>query len=212
MTYSIVNTGSDGNATVVEDIILLDCGLSYKKIEKYVDKLRLVLLTHIHGDHFKKSTIKMLTKERPTLRFGCCEWLVQDLIDCGVNIKNIDIYDFDSIYVYSETLKVQPVKLYHDVPQCGYKIEINGYKVFYATDTCTLDDIEAKNYDYYFVEANYLSDEELHERSECLEYEERVRNTHMNKEDTVNWLLKNMSDTSFYEFMHQHKSKKLEKE
>lgn len=212
MTYSIVNTGSDGNATVVEDIILLDCGLSYKKIEKYVDKLQLVLLTHIHGDHFKKSTIKMLAQERPTLRFGCCKWLIQDLLNCGVCAKNIDVYDFNSAYIYSDDLKVQPVKLHHDVPQCGYKIEINGYKVFYATDTCTLDDVEAKDYDYYFVEANYLSDEELHERSECLEYEERVRNTHMNKEDTVNWLLKNMSDTSFYEFMHQHKSKKLEKE
>lgn len=207
MTYSIINTGSDGNATVVEDILLLDCGLSYKKIEKYVDKLQLVLLTHIHGDHFKKSTIKMLAKERPTLRFGCCEWLVQDLIDCGVNIKNIDIYDFDSVYIYSEALKIQPVKLHHDVQQCGYKIEINGYKVFYATDTCTLDDVEAKDYDYYFVEANYLSDEELHERTLSIEYEERVKNTHMSREDTANWLFKNMSNTSLYVFMHEHKEK-----
>ncbi len=207
MTYSIINTGSDGNATVVEDILLLDCGLSYKKIKDYVDKLQLVLLTHIHSDHFKKSTIKMLAKERPTLRFGCCEWLVQDLLDCGVSIKNIDIYDFDSIYVYSETLKVQPVKLHHDVPQCGYKIEINCYKVFYATDTCTLNDVEAKDYDYYFVEANYLSNEELHERALSIEYEERVKSTHMNREDTTNWLFKNMSNTSLYVFMHEHKEK-----
>lgn len=207
MTYSIINTGSDGNATVVEDILLLDCGLYYKKIKDYVDKLQLVLLTHIHGDHFKKSTIKMLAKERPTLRFGCCEWLVQDLLDCGVSIKNIDIYDFDSVYVYSENLKVQPVKLHHDVPQCGYKIKINGYKVFYATDTCTLDEVEAKDYDYYFVEANYLSDEELHERALSIEYETRVKNTHMSKEDTVSWLLKNMSNTSLYVFMHEHKEK-----
>lgn len=208
MIYSIINTGSDGNAMVIENIIMIDCGLSYKKIKPYVNKLQLILLTHIHADHFNKATIKKLTFERPTLRFGCCKWLVKDLIECGVSEKNIDVYDFENQYCYSSDLKVQTFELKHDVPQCGYKIEINGYKVFYATDTCTLDDVVAKDYDYYFVEANYISEEELHNRAISKEYENRVKKTHMNKEKTVSWLLDNMSETSKYEFMHQHKEKK----
>lgn len=87
MTYKIINTGSDGNCTIANDIIAIDMGVSYKKLSPYVDKLELVLLTHIHGDHFNKATIRKLASNRPTLKFGCCEWLVQELIDCGVDKK-----------------------------------------------------------------------------------------------------------------------------
>lgn len=207
MNYKIINTGSDGNATIVEDTVLIDCGVSFKKIKPYVQKLQLVLLTHIHSDHFNKTTIIRLANERPTLRFGCCEWLVQELIDCGVDKGNIDVYILDKKAVYNNNLKIKPVKLYHDVPQCGYKIEINGYKVFYATDTNTLEGTTARNYDLYLVEGNYENNEELHNRSHNDYYENRVKNTHLSKEYTTKWLLENMSDFSKYKFMHEHKEK-----
>ena len=56
--YNIISTGSDGNATILEDFVLIDCGVPYKALEPYVPKLKLVLLTHIHSDHFQKRTIK----------------------------------------------------------------------------------------------------------------------------------------------------------
>ena len=207
MTYKIINTGSDGNATIVEDTILIDCGVSFKKIKPYIQKLQLVLLTHIHQDHFNKTTIRKLAEDRPTLRFGCCEWLVQELIDCGVDKGNIDVYILDKKAIYNDNLRVKPVKLYHDVPQCGYKVEINNYKVFYATDTKTLEGIKAIGYDYYFVEANYVNDEELHDRAYNDYYENRVKNTHLSQEQATNWLLENMSFYSSYQFMHLHKEK-----
>ena len=207
MNYKIINSGSDGNATIVEDTILIDCGVSFKKIKPYIQKLQLVLLTHIHQDHFNKTTIRKLAEDRPTLRFGCCEWLVQELIDCGVDKGNIDVYILDKKAIYNDNLRVKPVKLYHDVPQCGYKVEINNYKVFYATDTKTLEGIKAIGYDYYFVEANYVNDEELHDRAYNDYYENRVKNTHLSQEQATNWLLENMSFYSNYQFMHQHKEK-----
>lgn len=207
MNYKIVNTGSDGNATIVADIILIDCGVSFKKIKPYIQKLQLVLLTHIHQDHFNKTTIRKLAEDRPTLRFGCCEWLVQELIDCGVDKGNIDVYILDKKAVYNNNLRVKPVKLYHDVPQCGYKVEINNYKVFYATDTKTLEGIKAIGYNYYFVEANYVNDDELHNRAYNDYYENRVKNTHLSQEQATSWLLENMSFYSNYQFMHQHKEK-----
>lgn len=210
MNYNIINTGSDGNATIIENTIMIDCGLPFKKIYPYIRKLKLVLLTHTHGDHFNKLTIKKLAEERPKLRFGCCEWLVQELIDCGVSKKRIDVYTIDNEYDYG-LFKVSPVKLYHDVPQCGYRIFINGYKCIYCTDTNTLDGIKAEGYDYYFIEANYENEQELHERAYNDYYEKRVKSTHLSKEQATEWLLENMGANSVYEFMHKHKNKEVKK-
>lgn len=55
--YNIISTGSDGNATILEEFVLIDCGVPYKALEPYVPKLKLVLLTHIHSDHFQKRTM-----------------------------------------------------------------------------------------------------------------------------------------------------------
>lgn len=203
MNYEIIHSGSDGNCTIVNGIIAIDCGLTYKKLKNYFNTVKIVLLTHIHHDHFNKKAIQILAENHPSLRFGCCEWLVQDLIDCGVNKKNIDIFEIGQKYDYG-LFQIIAVKLYHDVPQCGYRLFMNGKKLIYATDTRTLDGIVAKNYDVYLVEGNYENEEELHERAYNSEYEARVKNTHLSREYTTKWLLENMNDNSVYEFMHKH--------
>lgn len=203
MNYEIIHSGSDGNCTIVNGIIAIDCGLTYKKLKNYFNTVKIVLLTHIHHDHLNKKAIQILAENHPSLRFGCCEWLVQDLIDCGVNKKNIDIFEIGQKYDYG-LFQIIAVKLYHDVPQCGYRLFMNGKKLIYATDTRTLDGIVAKNYDVYLVEGNYENEEELHERAYNSEYEARVKNTHLSREYTTKWLLENMNDNSVYEFMHKH--------
>ena len=206
MNYKIINSGSDGNGMIIEDTILIDCGISFKKLNEYYKRLEIVLLTHIHGDHFNKKTISKLAIERPTLRFGCCEWLVKDLIECGVNKKNIDVYETGKTYSY-KTFKVIPIKLYHDVPQCGYKLRLGVNKLIYATDTNKIEHIEAKNYDYYFIEGNYEDEEELHSRAVNDFYKDRVKNTHLSKVQATEWLMKNMGKNSKYIFMHEHKER-----
>ncbi len=206
MNYKIIETGSDGNATVIESRILIDCGVPFNKLKNHYKNLDIVLLTHIHSDHFNKNTIKRLSELRPTLRFGCAEWLLNPLLDLGIERKRIDVYKFGTTYGYS-SFKVEIFELYHDVPQCGYKLYWGDKKLFYATDTRTLKGVVAKDFDVYLVEANYKSDEELHNRAINPEYEERVKNTHMSEEDTIEWLLDNMSEKSIYEFMHQHKNR-----
>lgn len=206
MTYKIINTGSDGNCTIVDDIIAIDMGVSYKRLNSYVDKLKLVLLTHCHFDHFNKITIKQLAKNRPTLRFGCCEWLVQELIDLGVDRRNIDVYSIGKKYNY-DLFQIVPIRLYHDVPQCGYRLFMNDEKLIYATDTYTLEGIKAVGYDYYLIEGNYQDEEELKSRAVNDYYESRVKRTHLSKEYATNWLLENMGLNSVYCWMHEHKEK-----
>lgn len=206
MNYNIINSGSDGNGLIIEDIILIDCGITFKSLEKYYKKLKIVLLTHIHRDHFNKFTIRKLAYERPTLRFACCEWLVKELVDCGVSKKNIDVLDFMTEYDYG-ILKIVPFPLFHDVPQCGYKIEIMNNKILYATDTSKIDHVVAKNFDYYFIEGNYENEEELHNRAVDDYYENRVKNTHLSKVKATEWLMENMGENSKYIFMHEHRER-----
>lgn len=213
MNYRIIESGSSGNATIVENIILIDCGVSFKKLKDYYQELKLVLLTHIHSDHFNKTTLKKLAKERPTLRFGCCEWLVKDLIKCGVDKRNIDVYDNISSFKYSDNLIVTTFDLQHDVLNCGYKLFVNDKKYFYATDTNSLENIEAKDYDMYFIEGNYEDKKQLEERKQKhiekgeYYYEDRVEKTHLSQVQATEWLMKNMGSNSKYIFMHEHKEK-----
>ena len=208
MNYKIISSCSTGNATIIRDIILIDCGVTFKRIEKYYKRLKIVLLTHLHSDHFKKETIKKLAQERPTLRFACCEWLLQPLLECGVLRKNIDVLQIGTIYDY-KLFKIVPIKLYHDVPQCGYRVLFDDYKVIYMTDTRTVEGIVAKNYDLYLVEGNY-EEEELEQRIKQKQeeglyyYESRVRNTHLSKGQATDFLLNNMGKNSEYVFMHEH--------
>lgn len=191
--------------------ILLDCGVPFRDLKDVYKDLKIVLLTHSHGDHFNKTTIRKLAAERPTLRFACCSWLLSDLYQCGVSIHNIDVLEIGRIYNYI-TFQISPVKLYHDVDNAGWRVFMNAEKAIYMTDTVTLEGITAKNYDLYLVEANYIT-EELEERIRSKEaageyvYEYRVRNVHLSKEKCDEWLLDNIGENSEAVYIHQHVEK-----
>ena len=211
MRHNIISTGSQGNAVVLNDCILIDCGVSFKALKEVYKDTKIVLLTHCHSDHFNPTTISMLARERPTLRFACCEWLVADLVGCGVSQRNIDVLEIGKIYDY-KAFKVSPIKLYHNVPQCGYRVFFGGKKAIYATDTHTLDGIKAKDYDLYMIEANY-TDDDLQERINAkleageFSYELNVANRHLSKEQADTFLLENMGENSNFVYLHGHVDK-----
>lgn len=207
--FEVLSTGSSGNGVVIDNMILVDCGVAFKLIKPHLRTLKLVLLTHIHSDHFRKSTIRELAAERPTLRFGCCRWLVRPLVDVGVKPANIDVYEFDNIYSYS-IFDVTPVSLVHDVPNCGYKLHLHEKgKVLYATDTNNLNGISAPNYDLYLIEANYTDAEiqaRINEKKANGEfvYERRVLRTHLSKAKCDDFIYKNIGPTGEYVYLHGH--------
>ena len=212
MNYNIISTGSQGNAVVINDTILVDCGVSFKALKDVYKELQIVFLTHIHTDHFKPQTIKRLAEERPTLRFGCCEWLVNDLVKAGIPKQSIDVYEIGKIYDY-KAFKVSPIKLYHNVQNCGYRVFASGEKAIYATDTGHLQGITAKDYDLYMIEANYDEDDleqRIIEKTAAGQYcyELYVAERHLSHTQASEWLMQNMSAKSEYVFLHQHQSKK----
>lgn len=211
MTYNIISTGSKGNAVVINDNIMIDCGVPFKALEPVRKYLRLVLLTHIHGDHFNPWTVRALAKERPALRWGCCEWMVGPLLEAGVDKRRIDVFDPDipAFEMYGVLCSVRPERLTHNAPNCGYHILSNSERLFYATDTGTLDGIEAKGYDLYMVEANHAR-AELEARMEAkraageFSYEWAAAKNHLSREQAEDWLYQQMGPNSKYVFLHQH--------
>jgi len=153
--FKIISTGSKGNAIILNKNVCIDMGVSFTAVRPYYKDLSLVLLTHEHGDHFLPSTVRRVALERPALRWGCCSWMVPFLLECGVDKRKIDVYTTHTGIYYGDSfpVSIEPFPLPHNVPNCGYKIHFQDYKVFYATDTNRLDHIEASNYDLYFVEA-----------------------------------------------------------
>lgn len=216
MNYNIVATGSAGNCVIINDVIAVDMGVSFKALRNVYKNLNLVLLTHIHTDHFKPQTLKRLADERPSLRFGCCEWLVKPLVDCGVPSERIDVYEIGKIYDY-RVFKVSPVKLYHNVENAGYRLFFDEEKAIYMTDTGHLQGITAKDYNLYLIEANYDEDDleqRIIEKTTTGEfcYELRVAERHLSHTQASEWLLQNMGTDSEYVFLHGHKDKNNPKE
>lgn len=224
MTYDILATGSSGNAVVINGEILIDCGVPMKKLREsgYIKSLKLVLLTHAHGDHFNPATVRALHQERPALRWGCCEWMVPYLVEAGVDKQLIDVARFtepgqtSQALIYNNLAIVSPKPLVHDVSNCGWLIGIGGEWLFYATDTATLDHIKIPNCNYYLIEANHTKAEIEARIADKLArgefaYEVRAARNHLSQEQALEWLSRNISpeqwDRTKIVFLHQHKEK-----
>lgn len=212
MTYDIIATGSSGNAVLLNENILIDCGVSYKLLSDSVDlkKLSLILLTHWHSDHFNKSTIRRLHEERPLLRFGCCAWMIFPLLENGIESRCVDAYMLGKQYEYKNIgVKIMAQVVPHNVENCCYHIQIGNEKIFYCTDTGSLDNINAKGYDLYLIEANHKR-AELEQRAEEkrmrgeFAYEYNAAKNHLSEEQALDWIVNNYAPHSEVVFLHQH--------
>lgn len=210
--YNIISTGSTGNAVIINKFILIDCGVPFRELKPYYKDLKIVLLTHIHSDHFKKVTIKTLANNRPTLRFACGGWLAESLVACGVKPENIDVLKSDVLYGYG-MCNIIPIELVHNVPCFGYKIHFPFGKVIYATDTNNLNGIVARNYDLYLIEANH-KEKEIQEKIKEKQvagqyaYEIEAARNHLSQEKCDDFIYKNIGTGGVYVYLHCHKETK----
>lgn len=211
MTFEVVETGSTGNFTVLGRDIGLDMGVPFKTVKPYIQKLRLVFISHEHGDHFKASTVREVARTRPTLRFCGGPWMVDHFIAAGVKKQNIDVLEAGTVYDYGD-FQIEPVELHHNVLNFGLKIYRDGEKALYAVDTGHMDGIEAKSFDLYLLEANHTKAEieaavaEAQAKGEFT-YRTRAAENHLSYEQAVDWLTQNMGPNSMWVPMHGHKNK-----
>ena len=220
MNYKIIATGSSGNAVLINDNILVDIGVPFKKIEPYADQIKVVLIDHVHSDHFKPSTIRTLHQLHPSIRWITSEDVAKELY------KIVDPLMIDIVYplanpfgtgltyfglaknARSATISAFPVR--HNVPNIGFKIKLGDERVFYATDCGDLEGIEAKDFDLYLIEANYKTADIINRAAAKLEsgaytYEMEVIKNHLSEEQATSWLVENVGPRSVYQFLHQHR-------
>lgn len=211
MKANVIQTGSRGNCVILDDIIALDMGVAYKKVEPFVRRLQLVFISHEHCDHILDTTIWRLAHSRPTLRFACGDFLASKLVKAGVQFRNIDIIYPGQSYDYGE-FKIEPFPLYHDVPNYGLKIYKAGEKAVYIVDTGFLDGIEAKDFDLYLLEANHYEAEIKKRMEEKLEagqfsYELRASENHLSWEQAADWYAENRKPDSVWIPLHKHEER-----
>ena len=211
MKYEIIGSSSKGNCIVVEDIIALDMGVSYFKVRKYLKKVKLIFISHVHTDHLNKTTIKQIAYNYPTIKFICgSRDVLFKLLECNVNRKNIYFVDANKWHSLG-ILHFRLEPLFHDVENYCIKVRFlaTDKKLVYIVDTNSVENIEAKNYDLFLIESNYnteLLEKHIQETEavDRLYYLNRAKNTHLSSEQCTDFLLANMGENS--EFVRIHKS------
>ena len=143
--------------------------------------------------------------------------MVKPLLDAGVDRRVIDVLEPHHTYAYGGIGDIRPEPLTHNVPNCGYHIfTLSWERLFFATDTGTLDGIEAKGYDLYLIEANHTREDieaRIAEKTAAGEfaYEISAARNHLSREQAEDWLYQNIGPNSQYVFLHQHMERGREK-
>lgn len=162
-------SGSTGNSFFVqtEDTkILIDAGVSCKKIENALESLNVspneidaVLLTHEHIDHTK--SIGMISKKYGTPIYANFEtWTA--LLNSNDKLANSDIHYFDNDKSFTlNDLKIFPFSTPHDAANpCGFNIFKDKKKISIATDLGHISNNIIKNLEnssFLMLESNYDS-------------------------------------------------------
>lgn len=190
---NIIASSSKGNAVIYHDELLVDVGVAYKHIEPFLHSIKYILLTHKHGDHFKPRVLKRVQENYPEVKIFGGNWF-KDKVDGLIIIDSNQWYQLDGYQIASFDLQ-------HDVENIGYRIfkelpDFKWHKTIHATDTYSLDGIEAVGYDLYAVEHNHCEvviDKAIETKQTAGEYayEINARENHMSEQRIAVWLSKN---------------------
>lgn len=153
MKFETIGSSSKGNCYLI-DYLMIDVGLPYKDIKDYIHSMNFVLLSHIHGDHFNKTTMRKIVVNHPHITIVCGAFLLDELLNMGVCKDRILVVEVGKVYEL-DGFKISPVKAYHDVDNFGYRIMQGNHKHLHITDTSTLDGIVALDYDTATIECNH---------------------------------------------------------
>lgn len=201
LIYDVIATGSKGNAVLVQEKgnkgILFDCGISWKALEPYINKIDLIVITHKHKDHIRESTlnkVKLLYPHIPIITPDKSE-IEYDKIDAEIphNVWKLIKGKYQMIFVPTP----------HSVPNCAIIVKFPcDNTCMYATDTASIDHIKASGLDIYFIEHNYSDVRNIAETSN-----HAIVNvtTHLSNEDAYSWYLRNKGEHSVLVPLHEHK-------
>ena len=160
-------SGSSGNSLLVETSntkILIDAGVSCKKIEKALNELEIepnsldgILVTHEHSDHVQG--LGTLSK-----KFDLPVFVNQETLDAmpkqkdKISDKNIKTFKISDKFEIGDLI-INPFSIPHDAANpCGFTICNDNKKISVATDIGHMTNDILKNLEessFILLEANY---------------------------------------------------------
>lgn len=203
MKVKVLASGSKGNSTLVrtERInILVDIGITYQQLYSELEKINLtpkdisaILVTHTHSDHIKG--LSALVK-KTNLKVYALEEMVDELS------KKIPL---DNIFLYEnplelDELKINLIRISHDVEGVGFIIEHKNHSLVYITDTGYINQKYLplmKNKEVYIIESNH-DEEMLMEGPYPYILKQRVISDkgHLSNKTTAEYLLKTVGENT----------------
>lgn len=160
-------SGSSGNCLFIETEntkLLIDAGVSLKKIEEGLDKVNVepsslngILVTHEHSDHIKslgnlskKFDIPVFANQKT---FDAMPKQVEKISD-----KNIHKFNVNEKFCIND-IEINPFSIYHDAADpCGFNFFSQNKKISIATDIGHMDKAileKLENSIFLLLEANY---------------------------------------------------------
>ncbi|MBC1402391.1 MBL fold metallo-hydrolase [Listeria booriae] len=167
LRFSILASGSSGNATLIETVnqtILVDCGLSGKKIEnlfgevgRSMTDVDAILVTHEHVDHIKGLGVLARRYEVP-IYANAKTWAAMEPSIGEINSAQKFQFDMETVKSFG-SLQVESFGVSHDAAEPMFYIFHSGKKKFVMiTDTGYVSDRmkgHIANADAYLFESNH---------------------------------------------------------
>ncbi|MBC2055922.1 MBL fold metallo-hydrolase [Listeria booriae] len=167
LRFSILASGSSGNATLIEtanQTILVDCGLSGKKIEnlfgevgRSMTDVDAILVTHEHVDHIKGLGVLARRYEVP-IYANAKTWAAMEPSIGEINSAQKFQFDMETVRSFG-SLQVESFGVSHDAAEPMFYIFHSGKKKFVMiTDTGYVSDRmkgHIANADAYLFESNH---------------------------------------------------------
>jgi len=177
-------SGSTGNLHLLEfddKKILLECGLSMRKITEYLDhnlNINACLLSHYHGDH-SKSAAKIM-------ELGINLYCSQETADY-LELKSHRLKIIKTLFTI-KGINIYPFRTNHDTPgSLGFIIHHGSDRILFATDTGSMP-YKFPGMTHIIIECNYMESiiDELEPKENT-----RIKKTHMGLNDVLSFLENN---------------------
>lgn len=220
MRFEALASSSAGNAYIVSDRdtrILLECGLSHKKLQKLsgfsLSDFRACLVSHEHKDHSK--SVEQLLKDGMEIYMsqGTAAALETDGVQLIGDMEQFNVGSFDIV----------PFATFHDAAEpLGFlmKSRVDGDVLAFATDTVNLR-YKFPGLNILAIEANY--DQAILARNTKMpeKVRHRIENAHMEIDTLCDYLkgldltkcreihLLHLSDASSREWEFVHRVKQI---
>lgn len=176
MRFISLVSSSKGNCALISyknTNILVDCGISKKKIVEGLDRYGLtlddidcILITHEHSDHvgglpaiLKDNDIKLVSQRETLLKIMnyCEEKNVKVNTDNFKIVAPVNILNENTSFTIGD-IKFYPLKGCHDVASLYYKFELGDTKIAILTDMGAYNEYTIRtleDVDYLMLESNY---------------------------------------------------------